>query len=47
MSHDKVKAAVRARMAQTGEPYATARRWMALAAYGRVSIVSSSVLALR
>ncbi len=26
MSHDKVKAAARARMAETGEPYATARR---------------------
>jgi anti-sigma-K factor RskA len=26
MSHDKIKAAARARMASTGEPYATARR---------------------
>ena len=26
MSHDKIKAAARERMAQTGEPYATARR---------------------
>lgn len=26
MSHDKVKAAARKRMAETGEPYATARR---------------------
>ena len=26
MSHDKVKAAARVRMAETGEPYATARR---------------------
>lgn len=26
MSHDKIKAAARARMAQTGEPYAVARR---------------------
>jgi hypothetical protein len=26
MSHDKVKAAIRKRMAQTGEPYTTARR---------------------
>ena len=26
MSHDKIKSAVRARMAETGEPYATARR---------------------
>src|SRR5690348_8603409 len=26
MSHDKIKAAARRRMAETGEPYATARR---------------------
>jgi hypothetical protein len=26
MSHDKIKAAARERMARTGEPYATARR---------------------
>ena len=26
MSHDKIKAAARKRMAETGEPYATARR---------------------
>jgi hypothetical protein len=26
MSHDKIKAATRKRMAETGEPYATARR---------------------
>ena len=26
MSHDKIKAAARARMAQTGEPYSVARR---------------------
>ena len=26
MSHDKIRAAARKRMAETGEPYATARR---------------------